>query len=92
MIDAGIVKEDAIKVIAESEPIPKDPLAVRGDLPDQVKTQIKEAFLNATPETVGAENLGSEGAIGYQETSDERYDVVRELVDKLKLTEDELLG
>lgn len=92
MIDAGAVEEDAIKVVAESDPIPKDPVAVRGDLPEEAKTRIQEAFLNATPETVGAENLGSEGAIGYQETEDARYDSVRELVDKMELTEDELLG
>lgn len=92
MIEAGVVKENEIKVVAESDPIPKDPVAVRSDLPDEVKTQIKEAFLNATTDTVGADNLGSEGAIGYQEISDERYDPVRELVDKLELTEDDLLG
>lgn len=92
MIDAGVVEEDAVKVIAESDPIPKDPVAVRGDLPEEAKERIRETFLNATPETVGAENLGSEGAIGYQETSDANYDSVRELVDELKLTEDELLG
>lgn len=92
MIDAGVVEEDAVKVIAESEPIPKDPVAVRGDLPEEAKKRIQEAFLNANAETVGAGNLGSEGAIGYQETSDERYDGVRELVDEMELTEDELLG
>lgn len=92
MIDAGAVEKDAVKVVAESDPIPKDPVAVRGDLPDEAKTRIQEAFLNATPKSVGADNLGSESAIGYQETSDARYDSVRELVDKMELTEDELLG
>jgi phosphonate transport system substrate-binding protein len=92
MIDAGAVQEDKIKIIARSEPIPKDPIGVRGDLPEDVKKQIQEAFLNATPETVGTENLGSEGALGYQETTDEEYDTVRELVDELELTEKQLLG
>lgn len=92
MIDAGAVEEDAVKVVAESDPIPKDPVAVRGDLSEEAKTRIQEAFLTATPESVGADNLGSEGAIGYQETFDARYDSVRELVDKMELTEDELLG
>jgi phosphonate transport system substrate-binding protein len=92
MIEAGAVDKNTVKVIAKSDPIPKDPIAVRGDLPEDAKQRIKEAFLNATPETVGSEGLGSEGAIGYQETSDERYDVVRKLVDELKLTDDQLLG
>jgi phosphonate transport system substrate-binding protein len=92
MIDARVVEEDAVKVVAESAPIPKDPVAVRGDLPDDVKQRIQEVFLNATPETVEGGNLGSEGAIGYQETSDANYDSVRELVDELELTEDQLLG
>jgi len=92
MMEAGAVEENSVKVIAESDPIPKDPIAVRGDLPEGVKKRIQEAFLNATPETVGAESLGSEGAMGYQEVSDEKYDPVRRLVDELKLTENQLLG
>jgi len=92
MIEAGVVEEDSVKVVAESEPIPKDPIAVRGDLPEGVKKRIQEVFLEATPESVGADNLGSEGAVGYQKTSDESYDAVRKLADELKLTEDELLG
>lgn len=92
MIEAGVIEEDAVRVVEESEPIPKDPLAVRGDLPEPIKARIQKAFVEATPETVGSENLGSEGAIGYQKTSDERYDGVRKLVDQMGLTEDELLG
>lgn len=92
MIEAGAVEEDSVKVIAESDPIPKDPIAVRGDLPEDVKKRIQDVFLTVTPETVGEESLGSEGAIGYQEVSDENYDPVRKLVDELKLTEDQLLG
>lgn len=92
MVEAGVVERDQLKIVATSDPIPKDPIAVRGDLPEDVKKRIQDAFLNATPETVGEESLGSEGAVGYQEVSDEKYDPVRELVDELKLTEDQLLG
>jgi phosphonate transport system substrate-binding protein len=92
MIEAGVVEEDSVRVVAESSPIPKDPIAVRGDLPQDVKDRIQEVFVGATAETLGEENLGSEGAIGYQETTDENYDSVRELADELELTRDDLLG
>lgn len=92
MIEAGAVDDDRIKVIAKSEPIPKDPIAVREDLPEDVKRRIQEAFLNATPETVGDDSLGSEEALGYQKVSDGNYDKVRKLADQLNLTEEQLLG
>lgn len=92
MVEAGTVERDSFKIVATSDPIPKDPIAVRSDLPEDVKEQIRDVFLSATPETVGAETLGSEGAVGYQKVSDAKYDPIRELVDELELTEDELLG
>jgi phosphonate transport system substrate-binding protein len=92
MVEAGVVERDKLKVVATSDPIPKDPIAVRGDLPDDVKKRIQEVFLSVTPETVGEESIGSEGAVGYQKVSDENYDPVRELVDELELTEKQLLG
>lgn len=92
MVKAGVADRDKLKIVDTSDPIPKDPIAVRGDLPEDVKKQIKQVFLSVTPETVGEESIGSEGAVGYQEVSDKNYDPVRKLVDELKLTEKQLLG
>lgn len=91
MIESGAIEEDEVEIIAESEPIPKDPIAVSEELPDEAKQEMQRVFLEAG-EKLDADELGAEDAIGYQETSDETYDPIRELADELELTEDELLG
>lgn len=84
MITEGIIKDGEVRVIHESQPIPESPIAVRTGLPDEVKQRIQEVFVNMTPEDAGAETLGSE-AVGYVETGDSDYEVVRDLVDTLDL-------
>jgi phosphonate transport system substrate-binding protein len=85
MIEGGVISEEEIRVIHESEPIPESPIAVREDLPPEVKQRIQEIFLDMTPEDVGTATLGSEDAVGYVEAKDSDYDVIRELVDTLNL-------
>lgn len=84
MITEGVIKDGEVRVIHESQPIPESPIAVRAGLPDEVKQRIQEVFVNMTPEDAGAETLGSE-AVGYVETGDSDYEVVRDLVDTLDL-------
>lgn len=90
MFEEGVIKEDEVRIIHESEPIPESPVAVREDLPQEAKERIKEVFINMTPEDVGQSTLGSEDAVGYVEATDEDYDVIRELVDTLNLDLEEL--
>lgn len=53
MFEGGVIEEDEVRIIHESEPIPESPVAVREDLPPEVKERIKEVFINMTPEDVG---------------------------------------
>lgn len=92
MIDEGVMQEDDVRIVHESEPIPESPIAVRGDLPQEMKDRIQQIFVEMTPEAVGAEALGSEDAVGYVEARDSDYDVIRELVDQLNLDLEELGG
>lgn len=84
MVQEGVVSEDELRVIHESEPIPESPVAVYGGLPEETKSRIKEVFVGMSAEELGVEFLGSE-AVGYIEAGDSDYDVIRDLVDTLDL-------
>lgn len=46
----GRIDASKIKIIWRSEPLPNDPIAVRGDLPDQIKTKLATALTNLSTE------------------------------------------
>jgi phosphonate transport system substrate-binding protein len=50
MIRNGTIKEDANRVVWESDPLPNEPIVVRKGLPDDVAAKLQDAFnnLNAT--------------------------------------------
>jgi phosphonate transport system substrate-binding protein len=89
MVRGGIISRGDTEIIWESEPIPGDPVAVRADLPPDLKRRIRDSFLSMTPEQVGGP-LGITGAVGYVEVSDEDYDGIRDLVRTLDLDLDAL--
>ena len=84
MVEEGVIEENDLRVIHESEPIPESPIAVRKDLSPEVKKQLEDVLVEMTPEKVGADALG-EDAVGYVEAEDSDYDVIRELVSQLGL-------
>lgn len=84
MIEEGVIEEGEVEVIHESEEIPESPIAVRADLPQDLKDQIKEIFLDMTEESVGAP-IGSDKIAGYLEATDEDYNVIRDLATTLDL-------
>lgn len=85
MVKAGAVSEDKVRIVTRSEPIPKDPVAVRKNLPPEVKQRIKDAFLTMTPQELGGTSVDGAGAIGYKEAPDKNYDTIRDLVKMLNL-------
>ena len=84
MVEEGMIEENDLRVIHESEPIPESPIAVREDLSPEVKKQLEDVLVEMTPEKVGSDTLG-EDAVGYVEAEDSDYDVIRELVSQLGL-------
>ncbi len=85
MAHAGLVDASVFRVIWESEMIPGAPIAVRGDLPESLKTALKDALLAFNDETAALEAMSRKG---YVEVSDEAFDIVRVLEQrKAELTE-----
>ena len=85
MIAEGILNENDVRKIWESDPIPESPIAVRGDLSPEAKDKIKEAFVGMRPEDVGEEEISPDGAVGYVAARDSDYDVIRRLARSLNL-------
>jgi len=92
MVAEGVIEEGQVRIIWESDPIPESPIAVRGDMPAEAKSRIKEVFVGMKPEDVGKEEISPDGAIGYVEAEDSDYDVIRDLAGTLGLKPEELAG
>lgn len=46
----GKIDKSKLKIIWQSEPLPNDPIVVRGDFPADIKTKLQEALVNLPPE------------------------------------------
>ena len=80
----GLISDQDIKIIYESDPIPSSPWTWRKDLSPELKARIKDAFLNMAKEA--PEVLDSKrGVEGYVTFSDAEYNVVREVAKILNL-------
>lgn len=78
-IKAGRVSRDDFNIIWKSGLIPNSPIAVRGDLPPDFITKLKEAITSFS-DPKGLENLQLKG---FAETEDKNYDSIREM-EKIK--------
>jgi phosphonate transport system substrate-binding protein len=81
LIERRIVDQDRVKVIAESNPFPQYPWAMRADLANDLKQRIKQAFY----ELHDPEVLKPLKAEGFAPITDADYDSIRELARLLKL-------
>ena len=50
MIERGLIKRDAVKVVWTSEPLPNDPIVVRKDLDPVTAKKLQEVLLAITAE------------------------------------------
>lgn len=85
MKEKGLITDKDIKIIFESDPIPGSLWAWRKDLPDDLKVKIKEAFLSVAKEEPAALSAYGGKVEGYAETSDDKYNVIRETARILNL-------
>jgi len=84
MVSKGLISPDENKIIWESDPIPGSPLAYRKDLPEDIKKRIKDAVLDIHKEEPAT--LGYIGKVlRYEETNDEKYNVIRDVARLLDL-------
>lgn len=88
MLAKGLISKDTNCIIKESDPLPGSPLAYRRDLPEELKSKIKEAILNAHKDI----KVTGYGKIShYVEVGPEDYKIVSDMVKELGLTKENLL-
>jgi phosphonate transport system substrate-binding protein len=85
ILDAAVQKKLVdradIHIVWESDPIPESPTCWRKNLPDELKANIKSAFLNIRDIT-----WADQGKLNrFVETNDQAYDIIRETAKVLKL-------
>lgn len=84
-LNAGRCSEADFRVIHESQLIPSAPMAIRGDLPEELKQQVKDFLLSYNNPDYFQNMFGmdpSEQAI-FVEAADSDYDYVRDLMAKV---------
>lgn len=85
ILDAAVQKKLVdradLQVVWESDPIPESPTCWRKNLPQELKANIKSAFLNIRDIT-----WADQGKLNrFVETNDQAYDIIRETAKVLKL-------
>ncbi|MEZ2407572.1 phosphonate ABC transporter substrate-binding protein [Bosea sp. UNC402CLCol] len=80
-VQKKLVDPADIQVVWQSDPIPESPTCWRKNLPEDLKAQIKSAFLNIRDIT-----WADQGKLNrFVETNDQAYDIIRETAKVLKL-------
>jgi phosphonate transport system substrate-binding protein len=85
MILNGEISEEQYAVVHESAKIPTSPIAIRGDLPQDLKDKVKEFFLGYQNDEYFSAMYGlkPEERPQFIEADDSDYDYVRELMEKV---------
>lgn len=85
----NLIKADDVKVIAESDPIPNSPIAVRGDLPADLKARIKEFYLQW--QDAEYQKLRNNAGSRYLEIKDSDFDSIRRIAEQMNMKPEDLL-
>jgi phosphonate transport system substrate-binding protein len=83
----GVYKDGDVVFLWKSDPIPLDPIAIRGDLEDSFKKRLTDAVQNLDLSQLSADDLkiiGDEGGKLVPQT-DTAYDNIRDLVKTLNI-------
>ena len=84
MSKEGQIDPEVNIIIFESPPIPGSPIAVRGDLPQDLKNRIEQALIEMDQQTIL--KVGGWGDIEkYVKVTDSDYDIIREVAETLDL-------
>lgn len=87
VIDRGLAKAEDFKVIWSSEIIPQDPMVYRGDLCEDLKAQIREAFLTLHEDANSKPFFDGIKSTKFVAMKDSDYDIIRKLVAAEKAAE-----
>ncbi|MGG5315307.1 phosphate/phosphite/phosphonate ABC transporter substrate-binding protein [Enterococcus sp. AZ072] len=88
LVEAGMMKEDDIRIVGETDVIPNACFVIRADLPQEMKDKIKDFYLNYENGDYFETLYGSKD-VRFVEAKDEDYDVVKEMVETLNIEETE---
>ena len=84
MVDAGEIDPEVNVIFHTSDPIPGSPIAVRGDLSEELKQRIQQALIEMDEQTIHA--VGGWGSIErYEKAEDSDYDIIRETAEVMDL-------
>jgi phosphonate transport system substrate-binding protein len=87
MLEKGLITKESNCIIAESSPLPGSPLVYRGDLPKELKAQIRDTILNADKEI----KVTGYGKIShYVAVEPKDYQMIRNMVKELGLKKEQL--
>lgn len=86
LVERQVIDSNKVKVVAESQPFPQYPWTMRSDLNPELKSKIREAFVDLKDEAV----LKPFKADGFDAIEDQDYDVVRDLGKILNLDFEQL--
>lgn len=85
LASTGRIDKSKLKIIWQSDPLPNDPIAIRGGLPDQIKTELQTALTNLSPQQ--AKQLLPENYTGFVTSDGSNYEPIQaagKLVGKLQ--------
>lgn len=71
LVSEGRIDKSQLKIIWQSDPLPNDPIVLRGDFPEDVKRKLQTALVNITPEQ--AKELLPENYTGFEASDGSNY-------------------
>lgn len=80
VIDRGLATMEDYRVLWQSDIIPQDPMVMRGDLCDDLKAQIKDAFLTLHEDPASQPFFDGINSTRFVPMADSDYDIIRKLV------------
>jgi len=86
---------EQVRILRLSAPIPNDTLSFGPDFPPELRTQIMDALIAFSETEEWAQSIGSEDFYGWSSITpieDEVYDIIRQQMEVLGQTEEDILG
>ena len=89
MMAQGMITPETNRILCQSQPLPGSPLTFRSDLPTELKRKIQNLMITAHEhiDVTGYDN----GIVRYEKAEASDYDLIRDMVRELNLTDEQLL-
>lgn len=84
MSDAGLIKEDELKIIDETQEIPNAAYIMRAELPDELKKKLKDFYINYDDKDY-FKAFYKDDSVRFIEAKDEDYEGVKDIIKVLDI-------